>query len=541
MAASSEGRGDAGRGAAVAVLLAVAALAFVAMRLPYLDVPLERDEGEYAYIAQRLFHGEIPYRDAFDQKPPGVFVVYAAALAALGSSAWHLHLAAALWTAATTVLLAWLVGRLAGSVAAGFAALVFGLASTDPRLFATAANTEIFMLLPLVASAAALWRAREGDRVRDWAAAGLAVGIGALFKQVAAVQLLWVLAAAALARGGLAATLRRSAVSLAAAGLPALGTWALFAALGAGGAFADAVLWHNLDYAGAVGPAAGLVNLRGALARQAPSFAVCWGLAALALVWPRATPRRAVRFLGAWGLVSLAGVASGLYFRPHYFLQALPPLAALAGIALAALVRPHLRGRPWRAGTALAGGVVLAAAPFAVANAGIWGAGSRVALARAIYAYNPFPEAEEIARYIRLTSGPDETVFIVGSEPEILFHAERRSATRYIFVYPLTRNYPDVLERQREAIAEVRRARPRYVVWVYVGASLQASDDAPSYFFDQARALLATGYRAELVAFPAAPDASFGFARGAAARTRLRELTADETNPAWVAVFRRAS
>ena len=64
------------------------------------------------------------------------------------------------------------------------------------------------------------------------------------------------------------------------------------------------------------------------------------------------------------------------------------------------------------------------------------------------------------------TSGPEDRVYIVGSEPQIFFYAERASATRYIFFYPLTGDYPDVLERQREVAAEVALARPRYVVWV---------------------------------------------------------------------------
>ena len=54
-------------------LVALAVLAFAALRTPLLAVPLERDEGEYAYIAQRMLAAELPYRDAFDQKPPGVF------------------------------------------------------------------------------------------------------------------------------------------------------------------------------------------------------------------------------------------------------------------------------------------------------------------------------------------------------------------------------------------------------------------------------------------------------------------------------------
>ena len=71
---------------------AVAALAFALLRIPYVSVPLERDEGEYAYIAQRSTHGEVPYRDAFDQKPPGVFLAYRGAFALFGQSIEGIHL-----------------------------------------------------------------------------------------------------------------------------------------------------------------------------------------------------------------------------------------------------------------------------------------------------------------------------------------------------------------------------------------------------------------------------------------------------------------
>ena len=54
------------------------------IRAPLVDLPLERDEGEYAYIAWRLAYDELPYRDWFDQKPPGIFAAYRLALAAPG-------------------------------------------------------------------------------------------------------------------------------------------------------------------------------------------------------------------------------------------------------------------------------------------------------------------------------------------------------------------------------------------------------------------------------------------------------------------------
>jgi regulator of protease activity HflC (stomatin/prohibitin superfamily) len=104
----------------------------------------------------------------------------------------------------------------------------------------------------------------------------------------------------------------------------------------------------------------------------------------------------------------------------------------------------------------------------------------------------------EIAR----TSEPGDSVYVVGSEPQIFFHAARRSATRCIFFYPLTGGYPDALERQRHAIAEVEASRPRYVVWANVPTSLLSSDRTEQHVFEASDAMLRRDYRLEFVVRP---------------------------------------
>jgi hypothetical protein len=476
-----------------------------------------------------------------------VFGAYLLAFAVFGTSAEGIHAFAALWTAATALALFALVRRLAGELAAGFAVLAFAVTSTEPRLYATAANTEIFMLLPLVASVWAALRAASRNSLVWWIASGALAGAACWFKQVAVTNALFVVGfavAEALARRPREAdrAVRRLlglAVGAVAVSLPVV---TLFAALGAWGAFLDAVLLHNLGYSQSLGLPAAASRILAAIVQQAPAFAPAWALALLALVLPAAGPIRVRLFLGAWGLASFAGVSIGLYFRPHYFVQLLPALAALAALPLSAAARALLaRPRPLLAWGGTAALAALAVAPHVLANAPLLAAGSPVARSRALYGYNPFPEAPRIADHIRRTSRRDEAVFVLGSEPEILFHAERRSATRYIFAYPLTGDFPDALERQREAIAEVRRQRPRYVVWVNIGASLLGSAKTEPYLYEQTAALLRGGYRLELLAEPAAPDAYFDFLYGGEARARLATLRDEDPNRAWVAVYRRAS
>lgn len=518
--------------------LALAACAFVSLRAPLLDLPLERDEGEYATIAWRMQEGDVPYRDAFDQKPPGVFGAYWLAFTLLGRDAasprlllhgWLLVGAAALWL--------WM-RSLAGPLAAAFAVLVLAVASADPRLGAATANTELFLVPALIIALGCALHPRATARAGPWFVAGAASGLAVAFKQVAATNALYLVLLAAVlhAPGGRAARFG----ALVAGGLAVVAPIvAWFAWQGALGEFVDAVLLHNFSYAARRSWGEGFSSLAHALSQQAPSLAGVWGLATLGLAMTRDEAPRARPLLGGWLLVSLLGVAIGWQFRPHYFVQALPALAACAGLGAAALYG-KLATRSATTGAVAAALMALGvvAAP-ALANRAVLFAESPRAAARAIWGLNPFPEAERIARHIAATSAPDESVYVVGSEAQIFFLAERPSATRYIFFYPLTGGYEKAAERQREVIRDVESARPRFVVWVNVATSLLANARTDRYVFERSEALLARDYAIELVAHPNETGDDYVLARGASASAWLTEHRDELGVLPWVGVYRR--
>src|SRR5215213_7611469 len=53
------------------------ACVLVVVRLPSLVQPMGSDEGLYAYVGERVLAGDLPYRDAWDQKPPAIHLTYA--------------------------------------------------------------------------------------------------------------------------------------------------------------------------------------------------------------------------------------------------------------------------------------------------------------------------------------------------------------------------------------------------------------------------------------------------------------------------------
>ena len=51
--------------------------ALILVRVPTVAQPAGADQGLYAYVGQRILAGEMPYRDAWDQKPPAIHYTYA--------------------------------------------------------------------------------------------------------------------------------------------------------------------------------------------------------------------------------------------------------------------------------------------------------------------------------------------------------------------------------------------------------------------------------------------------------------------------------
>ncbi len=65
-------------------VLAWLTIAFACLQI--LLMSFGRDQGIYATVADGILHGKMPYRDLWDFKPPGIFLVYALAQAVFGRS-----------------------------------------------------------------------------------------------------------------------------------------------------------------------------------------------------------------------------------------------------------------------------------------------------------------------------------------------------------------------------------------------------------------------------------------------------------------------
>jgi len=459
----------------------------VAIRTPLLGVPFERDEGEYAYIGWRMEHQELPYRDWVDQKPPGIFWVYRLAFVLPMDPVRAVHLMGLLFAAASACALFFLALRFMGQWPAFVAALVFVLLSADPLLYGSEANTEMFMLLPLILSTLAFFSAASaagrGRRILFAALAGVFIGIAMAFKQVGAMQWPVFILMYPLFVDDKKPVLRMlffglwSALGIAVVWLAILLYFAIHHAVHD---FIYNVFTHNFEYVQGVSGERRQNYLGDTLKSLAKDEAPVWLASVIGIIWLFVSGRRKeFLFLVLWLVASAAGVSASGYYFPHYFQQLLPALCMAAALGVDALDRraslKSIPIVPRRAALTVAVTVLMLVM--------LWPFLFNYTLAEAvnkIYPDNHFAEKKVLAARLAEVTRPNDRVFIFGAEPEIFFYAQRVSATRYIFLFPLYGPYSDAKERQIATANEITSNAPAAAL--YLPNRLFFTPDSEQYF-----------------------------------------------------------
>ncbi len=456
-------------------VVALVLLATAALRLRLIDIPLDRDEGEYAYFGQLLLQGVPPYAEAYNFKMPGIYVIYAAILAAFGQTPAAIHLGLIVVNALGTALLFLLALKLFDRLVACVAAAVFAVLTLSPRLLFTAAYAEHFVLPLVLAGALVLLYAIERPQTWALSLAGALLGAAFVVKQSGGAFCLFAIACVLVeTRGPWRQRLGRALLVVGGALLPFAIVCLIMVSLGRFENFWFWTFTYAREYATATSVARGAVNLATALHWILPTSYLLAALSAvgvLALVVdPTLRARR--RVVGAFLGASLLAASGGLYFRNQYFILLLPALAILAGLAVGSVARRTASARPRLLRTAIP--LALAVVPvlhLVYLERGILFQGSPRAVARALYGLNPFPESLVVAQYIHDRTTPDDRIAVVASEPEIYFYAQRRAATGYIYTYALMEPQPYASAMQRQMMHEIESFDPRFLVFVAASAS----------------------------------------------------------------------
>lgn len=323
--------------------LLLVALAFL-LRAPSWPISvIDWDESMFALAGRELLSGHLPYTTMFDNKPVGLSLLFAAAMAVGGETVVAVRALGGLSVAATAVLLCLMTQIVTGRRAPGFAAGLLYIAFST-GLHGLATHSEI-VLAPFVTAGvllAVLGRdcRRPGRQLAAMGGMGMVFGLALTVKQVAAapaatiflmlVLRWWKRDGQTLARAALL-----GAVYAVLCGLTTLMAVALYATEGKLAAF-----WYaNVGFMGryvAERPSVGdsLRFITGAASEFWPLLLLGAG-GRLAMRSDRVAPVALI--LGGWLAAEAVAALASLQFYSHHFLLLLPPLSVLAAITLSAL------------------------------------------------------------------------------------------------------------------------------------------------------------------------------------------------------------
>ena len=472
--------------------LVLAVVAYVRIRL--LQVPLERDEGEYAYMGQLLLKGVPPYVHAYSMKLPGVSLVYALFMGLFGQAPFGIHLGLLIVNGICILLVYLLASRLFDRDAAFAACTSFAVLSLSKTVYGFYAHATHFVVLFALAGCLLLLRPIDRGRTPFLFLSGLCFGLAFTMKQHAALligfaflYLVWC-SYKRHAEGG-----KDSKAGIAFFLLGALVPYSLIILwVLQAGSFETFWFWtvtYAREYASGLPIAQGLQAL-------AHNFSVIyypniplWLLACAGALFLLAKKGRCTNRLFVAGLLFFSFLATcpGFYFRWHYFILILPAIALLIGAAstgISDILAAAKGGNEWLRRLMPAFLIIAAIAYGLYRERTCFFFLTPQEVSYSTYGTSAFPAAPGLGRYIKDHTTGNDRIAVLGSEPEIYFYADRLSATGHVYMYSLMEDQPHAERMQRELIQEIERSQPKYCIFTNMQFSWLRGPASPSIIFD---------------------------------------------------------
>ncbi len=492
-----------GSGVAGWVILAVAVALVIFVRVRLIQMPLERDEGEYAYAGQLMLAGVAPYRLAYNMKFPGTYAAYALIMAIFGQSIAGIRVGILLVNLGAIGLM-FLIGRklFARSVAAGaIAAAMFAMLTMQAYGLGMMGHATHFVAVMALGGIYVLM----GDGWRMWRALGAAIlmGLAVVMKQPGAVFVLF-------GAGQVAVWIwkdRKAGVITRASPIWEIVIYGIGAAtpvlvmcglLYRAGVFPEFWFW-TIKYAKAYGSemsvAEGLAALRYGIERVTGNVELIWTLAGAGAVvmLARKEMRARAAFVLCLLFAGMIAASAGFYFREHYFILIYPAVSLLAAGGIESFER-WMDARHGQVQAMRVAVVAICAIVLLVGQRRFLLFESADQASRDMYGFNPFVEAPAVGKYIEEHSAPTDRILVLGSEPEVYFYARRKSATGFIYMYPLLEAQAYASKMQRDMAAEAEKAQPEFVVVFKVPASWLVRKQSDLFIQRWMKETLASGF-----------------------------------------------
>lgn len=451
-------------------------IAFVLIiRLQFLHIPFERDEGTYCYMGELMLDGKIPYIGFQEMKPPVIFYSYATLLFLFGKTVEAIHIAFIILNIFTVVFLYFIGKKLLSDRSAGIiTAASYAVLSLAPSVSGFSVQAEHIISFFLTAGLLVLLLGIEKNRLFYFFFSGILVCLAFLVKQngvffvafAGIMIVIYSMLQKPVARKQMIE--RIIAYSAGAVFVIALISTVLYFQ----GALKECLFWTVSYSAGYVSFFSLQDGLRSCV--ETGNAVIdkniwIWLIAGagfiLPIIFSKVLPLFTRIFIWLFVLLSFLAITPGMRFFGHYWIFFMPSVALLVAVGVVSIKSVLMKYFPKNVSILIALCIFLGALFYNFySQREYYFNHDDKGVLRMVYGMCPFPEAKVIGDYIKQNSTKSDSIMVFGSEAEIYFYSGRKCPSVHCDdeFLQLKSNRASVF--QKEFIRDMEASLPKYVV-----------------------------------------------------------------------------
>lgn len=498
------------------------------IRLPFLNEPLDADTGLFAAIGRSMHEGIVLYKDAIDNKPPGVFLLFFLLFTIFEPGPFVVNMFIVSWQILTVFLFYCLIKEIFNKRVVYIVTLIFAAFSSSPFIYGVSAETENFMVTFIITGFYFFLKSlKKQNNLFLMFLAGFSLGIGFIFKATSVAELsavivflsliyVWPCVSKAtlncepkarqspterlprrfvprndslIMQGCIAARenspafsfLPRCLVLLFGFLTPFLISLIYFSSRDLFKEFIFAIFIYNLKYAQVLGYGSGnywdkFLYFGFKIFQR---FSLFWITGLIFIVGTALNLMKNKKdskalsfndeiclFISLWAMFSFLGVCSSGMFFPYYYITLVPSLSMMGGyVILSFLDKAKFDWRNYK-NILLVLFMACSLAYTLLLHYKFYFVYTPEEISRKKYPWPcvAFVEAREAGEYIKDRINPDEYIYVWAEEPEIYFYAGKKSIEPYWKNTPFT-YFSSIFPNAGDKIAGALEARkPQYIV-----------------------------------------------------------------------------
>jgi hypothetical protein len=455
--------------------LAIVLVMIILIRINFLEIPFERDEGSYAYAGKIILNGAVPFTDIGSQRLDGVFYAYAIVVAIFGYTLKSLHIAFLVINLASTTMLFFLTRKMMGNIGGFAAAIFFALLSMSAFAGGFTIQSEHLVVFSVIGAMLSLFYFFEKKKVWSLILAGILFSIAFQIKQTSVFYglfagMLLLYKEYFVDRSGIKKLLLYASIFSAAVLFPILVD--LFV-IYQKGAWHDFHLWFfeiRKQYSSFIRFDRGVELFKGMFSAIFTDYKFFWIISFIGSISIFFTS------LSLWKKIAVAGfnvagfitVVPGYHFYGHYFLQWIPAVSISAAAFIFSIYDIlQNRFRLKVLAFIISMGTIVIAVVLNLKDLNEYYFNpDYTRLLKTVYGENPFPESKVIADKLNTMMKPEDKLAVFGTEIQMYVYTNKKSPSRFagsgaLLEFPTAQNKA----WQQEFMSDVEKAAPKFLVF----------------------------------------------------------------------------